>query len=133
MFVSLLDVSLGAAVTNQVVGPFCRDLDAQRGVLLVANCQNPIGGTYVTEFIQSSADGGLTWYDVANFTFTTSNALVGYNLTGRTPITTKTNLTNLTIANNTSLDGALGDRLQVVWSSTGTYNAGTLTLSAVER
>jgi hypothetical protein len=84
------------------------------------------GGTQANVYIQSSLDQGQSWFDVANIEFTTSSGLEGINLSGLNSVTTPTALTNLTLANNTSFNGPLGDRLQATVVSTGTYGGGTL-------
>ena len=84
------------------------------------------GGTKTTVYIQSSLDGGNTWFDVANFAFTTSSALEAINLSGLNAVGTPQALTSLGLADNTTLNGPMGDRLQAVVVSTGTYSGSTL-------
>ena len=91
-----------------------------------ANFQYGSGGTQVNAYVQSSLDQGQTWYDVANFQFTTSTLWEAINLSGLNSVTTPTALTNRTLSSNTSFNGPLGDRLQAVVVSTGTYGGGTL-------
>ena len=84
------------------------------------------GGTQTNVFIQSSIDQGQTWFDIANIQFTTSSGTELINLSGLDKLTTPTAPTNLTLTPNTVLDGPIGDRLQAVIVSTGTYGGNTL-------
>lgn len=84
------------------------------------------GGTKTNVYIQTSLDGGFSWFDISNTAFTTSSGLEAVNLSGLNSVATPTVLTNLTLADNTTLNGPLGDRLQAVIVSTGTYGGGTL-------
>jgi len=84
------------------------------------------GGTQVNVYIQSSLDQGQSWFDIANIEFTTSSGVDAINLSGLNSVTTPAALTNLALANNTVLNGPLGDRLQATVVSTGTYGGGSL-------
>jgi hypothetical protein len=84
------------------------------------------GGTQANVYIQTSIDQGQSWFDIANVEFTTSSAVDEINLSGLNSVTTPTAATNLTLPNNTTFNGPLGDRLQAVVVSTGTYGGGTL-------
>lgn len=127
MYTLLNSGNIATAQSTTTTTADAKDLASQRGVLLQANFTYGSGGTTVDAYVQSSADGGVTWYDVANFHFTTASAIKLYNFSGRTPVTSIATPSDGAIAANTSVDGLLGDRLRVKWSSTGTY-AGTTTL-----
>ena len=89
--------------------------------------------TTVDAWVQTSIDAGVTWYDVANFHYTTASA-VQYQNVSNTAINTSTALTSLTLSSSTSINGFLGDRLRVVDTTVGTYGAGTqLTINAYPR
>lgn len=84
------------------------------------------GGTTANAYVQTSLDSGVTWFDIANFSFTTSTAKFMYNLSGLTPVTTENaTRTDGSMTANTSLDGFIGDLLRVKYSSTGTYGGNT--------
>lgn len=93
------------------------------------------GGTTAKAWIQSSFDGGTTWFDVCNFAYTTATLTkVGsvhlYPSAGVTPATP----TDGTLADNTCNNGLIGDRLRVKLTTTGTYAGSTsLTITAVQR
>lgn len=84
------------------------------------------GGTKVNVYLQSSIDTGNSFFDIANVAFTTSSGVELINLSGLNSVTTPQAAANLSLADNTSLNGPLGDRLQAVVVSTGTYAGGTL-------
>lgn len=117
-----------------VDGPRVVDLDRARGVLLRADFTYGSGGTSVKAWVQSSADGGTTWHDVACFAFTTANKSRIFNLSARTPVTTIATPTDGALADDTAVDGLLGDTLRVKYTSVGTYaGSSTLVISAVPR
>jgi len=84
------------------------------------------GGTQTNVFIQTSLDQGQSWFDIANIEFTTSSGIEAINLSGLNSVTTPTAPQNLALSNNTTFNGPLGDRLQAVVVSTGTYGSNTL-------
>jgi hypothetical protein len=84
------------------------------------------GGTKTNVYIQSSLDQGATWFDIANIAFTTASGSEMLNLSGMTPVTTPTPPTYLTLSDNTTVNGPLGDRIQAQVVSTGTYGGSTL-------
>jgi hypothetical protein len=84
------------------------------------------GGTKTNVYLQTSLDQGQTWFDIANVAFTTANGIETVNLSGLSAVTTPTQPQNLGLADNTTFNGPLGDRLQVVEVSTGTYTGSTL-------
>lgn len=84
------------------------------------------GGSSVNVYIQSSLDQGRTWFDIANVAFGTSSGIEIINLSGLNSVTTPQVPSSLSLPNNTTFNGPLGDRLQAVVVSTGNYGAGTL-------
>jgi hypothetical protein len=124
--VPLGNFQIGAAGTQyNVAGP---QLNLQ-GVTALS-CQVRFaygsGGTQTNVYIQTSIDQGQSFFDIANVEFTTSSAVDEINLSGLNSVTTPTAAVNLALANNTTLNGPLGDRLQAVVVSQGTYGGGTL-------
>jgi hypothetical protein len=130
---TLLSVGITTAQSTTTTAADVRDLAFHRSLLLQANFTYGSGGTSVDAYVQSSDDSGLTWYDVAQFHFTTASAIKLYNLTNRTAVTAVATPTDGALASNTSIDGLLGDRLRVKWSSTGTYVGTSLLITAVAR
>lgn len=91
------------------------------------------GGTTADAYVQTSFDGGTTWFDIVNFRFTTASlnkvAAVSINVaaTHATPSVQA-------LASNTVANGLLGGRLRVVLTTTGTYAGGTtLKIAAIAK
>lgn len=102
-----------------------------RSLLLQGSFAYGSGGSTVDCWIQSSIDGTSVWWDVANFHFTQANKLRGFNLSSLTPVTTSTTPSFGTLANDTALDGFLGNYLRVLMTTTGTYAASQLWINAL--
>lgn len=113
------DLAVAAAATT-ICGVIAA-LDGMTGLTLQARFAYGSGGTKVTAYVQTSLDQGTTWIDIACFTFTTASAVKIFNLSGLTPKTTEIAPTDGALADDTALDGVLGDRLRVKAVSTGTY------------
>ncbi len=122
--IPLGNFQIGSAGTT--VGATQAGLQGMTALSCQVNFAYGSGGTQVNVYIQSSVDQGTTWFDVANFEFTTSSNWEAVNLSGLNSVTTPTALSNKTLTNNTTFNGPLGDRLQAVVVSTGTYGGGTL-------
>jgi hypothetical protein len=120
---SLGSQAVTTAITN--TGPTAiTGLGKVRALSLVAAATVTGGGTTLKGYIQTSLDGGVTWYDIAQFAFTTASAVKGKNLDGSAQIATAT-LTAGTMADDTVQHGLIGDALRFVVTSTGTYSAGS--------
>jgi hypothetical protein len=124
---TLANLSIAAAQSAVALSPGMTGIDKYRGVTLQANFTYGSGGTNATAYVQSTLDGGVTWFDVAAFQFTTASAIKLANVRRTTPVTTIVAATDGSLTANTVVDGLLGDQLRVKWASTGTY-AGTTTL-----
>jgi hypothetical protein len=132
--ITLLSKTLTAAETAAVTTADGLDLPFARGVLLQFNFTYGSGGTNGKFWVQSSADGGATWCDVACFAVTTSSARRLFNLRAQTPVTSIATPTDGTLADNTAVDGLLGEQLRVKYTTTGTYAGGTtINITAVPR
>jgi hypothetical protein len=83
------------------------------------------GGTTCKAYLQTSVDGGTTWVDVASFAFTTSAASKVSALNVYAALAAAVTPTDGTLADNTIVNGLIGDRLRVKVISTGTYAAAT--------
>lgn len=88
------------------------------------------GGTSAKAWVQTSIDGGTTWFDIASFAFTTASATRLYSL-DTTAVTSIYTPTDATLTDNTVKNGLLGDKYRVKYTTTGTYaGSTTLTISA---
>ena len=123
----LANLVFTTAVTALVTSPVQLSNDHPESLLLQGNFTYGSGGTTISAWVQTSVDGGATWTDIANFSFTTSSARFLYNLSGLTPVTTEYTATDGSLTANTAKDGIIGPLLRVKYTSTGTY-AGSTTL-----
>lgn len=123
---SLGDIGITTAGTQ--IGGQAANLDGLAAVTLQARFVYGSGGTKTTVYFQTSLDQGATWVDIACITFTTSSAAKLVNLSGLTPKTTEVTPGDGALADDTCVDGILGDRLRAKVISTGTY-AGSTVLS----
>jgi hypothetical protein len=125
VIVKLLDLTITAAISTALTTEVVK-LTAQPCSLTVqANFTYGSGGTSVDAYLQTSLDGGSTWCDIANFSFTTASARKIYNLKTNTAVTTAATPTDGTITANTSVDGILGVLFRVKYKSVGTYAGST--------
>lgn len=85
------------------------------------------GGTSVKVYVQSSPDGNV-WHDIACVVFGTVSETAILNFSALTPKLTQVNPTDGAMADDSAVDGILGDRCRVKVVSTGTY-AGSTVLS----
>lgn len=79
-------------------------------------------GAAVRVRVQTSLDGGLTWFDVAAFAFTGS-AVLGARLPA---VATMAPLALTPLPDGAVRDGPFGDRLRATIESSGTYGLGTV-------
>jgi hypothetical protein len=124
---NLANLSITAAQALAVVpGSNLQLLDSPRSLLIQGNFTYGSGGTTVNAYVQTSLDGGLTWTDIAQFSFATASGRFLYNLNSQTTHATQVTPTNGALTANTAVDGVLGPLYQVQVVTTGTYAATTL-------
>lgn len=109
------------------------DLDGASAVSLQARLAYGSGGTTAKVYVQTSLDQGVTWIDVACFAFTTAGAVKVANLSGLTPRTAPFVPTDGALADDTVVDGILGDRLRARIIATGTYGSSVVSVRAAVR
>ena len=127
----LLNEAITAAVTA-VTPDVIQSFDRVESITVQAAFTYGSGGTTTKAWVQSSVDGGTTWFDIANFAFTTSTATRLYHLTAAA-VTSIATPTDGTLADNTSVNGLLGDRFRVKLTTTGTYAATSLVVTAIAK
>ncbi len=87
------------------------------------------GGTTAKFWIQTSYDGGLTWNDIMNHAFTTASATKVSAVNAYiAPAAQSGAQTDATLADGSIVNGIIGDRVRVKYTTTGTY-AGSTTAS----
>jgi len=79
------------------------------------------GGTDATAWVQTSLDDGTTWMDIMAFNFTTSAATKVSAVRQFIALAAVATPTDGTLTDDTILDGCIGDRVRVKWTTTGTY------------
>lgn len=85
------------------------------------------GADLVKAYVQTSLDQGSTWVDIACVTFGTASKTVVLNFSALTPKISQVTPTDGALADNTAIDGVLGDRVRVKLKTTGAaYGANTL-------
>jgi hypothetical protein len=90
------------------------------------------GGTSCKVYLQTSLDGGATWFDVAQHAFATADATKVSALNANiAPAAQAFTPGDGALADNTVANGALGDRLRVKIVSAGTYAATTIKVDVV--
>jgi hypothetical protein len=80
------------------------------------------GGTSCTAVVQTSFDGGVTWFDICRFDFTTSSEVKRANVDGDAQIG-PTALA--TLSSESVIHGLFGDRLRLSVTTAGTFGAGS--------
>ena len=122
--VSLGDFTIAAAGTQ--IGTVIDGLDGMTAVTLSFRLAYGSGGTSIKAYAQTSLDQGTTWVDVASVVLGTASEHAIINLSGLTPKTSQITPTDGALADDTAVDGILGDRLRVKVVSTGTYAGSTI-------
>jgi hypothetical protein len=82
-------------------------------------------GTSVNVYIQTSLDGGATWLDIMNFSFTTATSIKVSAVTTGVALAPATSPGDGTLTANTILNGLIGDRVRAKIVSVGTYATST--------
>jgi len=123
--------TISAAQSNQL-SPVAYDLAGMIVLICQAGFLYGSGGTSVDAYVQTSFDGGTTWVDIMEFSFTTSAATRLHSVRVYTAVAANYTPTDGTLTANTIKDGLLGAALRAKWSSVGTYAGATsLTIAAV--
>ena len=122
--VLLEPLTIGAAVSATVTTPRT-DLGGANYLTVCAVFLYGAGGTDVIARVQTSVDGGLSWFDIMSFGFlvaaSTKVSAIATNLAAAVP----TLVTDGTLAVNTVNQGLLGDRIRLKYVTTGTYTGAT--------
>ena len=102
-------------------------LEQAKYLVLHANFVYGSGGTSADVYVQTSVDGGASWFDIANFHFlTTSGKKVSVvECSPATPFTAATVPGSAALSANTVLNGVIGDRVRALVTTVGTYAGGT--------
>lgn len=134
----LASVSLTTALTGEVVTDisgvaYVGDLEGMLAASLQVRFAYGSSGTTCKVYVQTSLDQGTTWCDVCCVALTTASATKIVNLSGLTPKTTAATPGDGALADDTCVDGILGDRWRVKITSTGTYVGTTVAVRLTAR
>jgi hypothetical protein len=92
------------------------------------------GGTAAKFYVQTSLDNGVTWTDIMSFAFATATLTKQSSTKFTVALAPAITPTGGTLADNTILDGLIGDQVRVLGTTTGTYAGGTtISISAVAK
>jgi len=111
--------TLAAATT--VTGDDIGVPEGWRGLSVQAVFTRAGGGTTCDVFIQTSLDDGTTWVDIAQFAFTTTTATRIHGVRSAIALAANVTPTDGSLADNTILDGLMGDRVRCKYVTVGTY------------
>jgi hypothetical protein len=125
--VSLGDFTITTAATY--VGDWVTEFDGLLGLNLQMRLAYGSGGTLMRAYLQTSFDQETTPVDIACVVFGVASEVLVLNFSGLTPKTTQVTPSDGALADDTALDGILGDRFRLKVVSTGVY-AGSTVLSA---
>jgi hypothetical protein len=121
---NLGDFAISAAGTQ--VGDWQLGLAGMLAMAAQLRLQYGSGGTTVRAYIQTSLDQGVTPIDIACVLFGTSGEAAVLNFSALTPRTAQYQPTDGALADDTAVDGILGDRFRLKVVSTGTYAGSTI-------
>jgi hypothetical protein len=122
-FTLLAPLTIGAPVSG--VTPPITDLSGMRYLVVMANFLYGAAGTTVKAWVQTSLDGGLTWIDVMSFAFLLAAANKVSAVGVYTALAAVAVPGDGVLADNTIVNGLLGDQIRVKYITTGTYTGAT--------
>ncbi len=127
-------LTIAAAVSATTTSP-TQHLAGMKHLSVEATFLYGAGGTTVDAYIQTTLDGGVTWFDIMNFHFTTAagtkvSACCAYIAPASQAFTPG----DAALAANTIIQGVLGTQIRAKYVTTGTYSGATsLALTAVAK
>jgi|TARA_Y100000310_G_scaffold98201_1_gene95936 hypothetical protein len=105
---------------------------AVKGIAVLARFLYGSGGTAVKVYLQTSLDGGTNWVDIMCITFATTAADKISVVHRDTAVAASITPTDVTLTDDSILNGLVGDRVRAKYVSTGTYAGATsITVDAV--
>lgn len=114
--------TIGAAVALTTTAPIA-SLVGMNKLLLQSTFVHGAGGTTVNVWVQTSIDKGVSWFDIAQFRWTTADGKLIHTVTGSGAANYVP--TDGTLDPNTVKDGVLGDRLRCKYVTSGVYTGVT--------
>lgn len=118
----LAATTIGAAVANQLGSSF--SIRGAKYILLETQFLYGAGGTTTKVWLQTRTKNG-TWRDIANHAFTTSAATKWSGVVQTTALAAAIAASDAALADDTILNGFLGDEIRIKYTTTGTYTGAT--------
>ena len=123
--VNLLNKTITTFNTAAVTTPLQFLRGAPPVLQLQANFTYGSGGTSVDAYVQTTLDGGTTWIDIAEFSFTTTSGRKVVAIPTALGVPIVYTATDGSLAANTALSGLLGSQIRVKYTTVGTYATST--------
>lgn len=123
--IALLPLTTITTAVTGATGAVFAELDGMLALGVQAVFTYGSGGTTAKFWVQTSLDRGTTWTDIMSFSRTTSSSTKFHVVSVGIAVAADQSIQDASLAANTILNGVLGDRLRVKYSSTGTYGGGT--------
>lgn len=122
---TLMDsTDITAAVAGQT-STAITGLEGAKYIVLQGTFTYGSGGTTAKFWVQTSIDGGTTWRDIACFAFTTASLKKFAGLSVYISSAVIAAASDAALADDTALNGLIGDRIRVKYTTTGTYAGST--------
>lgn len=119
----MLDLAVGAPIAVTTT-PVYQARAVPPDMTLAATFVFGSGSASIDAWVQTTVDG-LNFLDVANFHFAGASGSGIFNLTAETPITTAITPGDGVLAAKTAIDGIVGSKWRIKFSSSGTYGGNT--------
>lgn len=122
-----------APATPAVIGDVIKNAGAVAGISVFCEMVGGAGGTSITMFVQTSLDGGVTWFDIMAFPFTTSvPRQLGLISRNDQAIASGVTLSLFSLppgTNGAAINAPLGDQFRFAYSSVGTFSGTKLNVA----
>ena len=123
----LPETTITTAVTNSVT--LAQLVEGLRHLLVEAIFTYGSSGTSAKFWVQTRTKDG-TWRDVMNFAFTTASSTKWSKCSVSIALAAARTASDAALADDTILDGFLGDEIRLKYTTTGTY-AGSTTIKVL--
>ena len=122
---TLLPVHTISAAETAISGTIITGLMGVTVVSVQAIFVYGAGGTTTTVWLQTTLDNGVTWFDIAQWAFTTATVTRIHSVRTATAVAANYTPTDAALGANAIKDGLLGDQLKIKYTTTGTYTGVT--------
>ncbi len=120
------------AAAGTFIGEMYRLPFGTKSLSLLSKFVRAAGGTSTKVYLQTSLDVGVTWVDIACHAFLITTATKATAVKNNIATAAAVTPADGALADDTILDGLIGDRIRVKYIVAGTYSgASSITVSAV--